>query len=160
ASSTDESRRQRAAARLLLGDENSTVHLTLQDPRHGTRDVELQRRSTPSSARTSPVVQEFEGGKIGYIDLDRLSPSEADEAFKKVADRNTLILDLRGYPRGTSNQVIDFVNSQHRKKSLLVGFRMVDGDGSTSQVSLQTELPDRSSTKYHGRVIVLIDETT
>ena len=40
-------------------------------------------------------------GNVGYVDLGRLEQADVDAMFDKVQQTRALILDMRGYPRGT-----------------------------------------------------------
>jgi hypothetical protein len=70
--------------------------------------LELQR-TIPSHIqipRDGPLYKilkqtDYDGGKVAYIDLTRLQYSDVDHALEAAQSANSLVLDMRGYTKGT-----------------------------------------------------------
>ena len=102
----------RFSALALQGPPLSPARVHLRDPRGATREETLPRpvgqevgaaarRLFETLQRKTPVFSVLPEG-YGYFDLVRLTVPEVNKAFETVKDTPALILDMRGYPKGTA----------------------------------------------------------
>jgi hypothetical protein len=99
---TKEYQRQCALWRLPLGLENSSVDLTFLDADEQADSISLTRELPswgPGSLRESlpDRISELEPG-YWYVDLDRITKNEFDNALESLETAKGIIFDLRGYP--------------------------------------------------------------
>jgi C-terminal processing protease CtpA/Prc len=92
-------------SRLLLGPNGSQITLLVQGADGRRRTVTLTRMNAyvpfvNAPPRSGPVWCSLEPD-IGYIDLDRATPAQADSALDALARARVIVFDLRGYPDGT-----------------------------------------------------------
>jgi C-terminal processing protease CtpA/Prc len=106
--STEQSARalfDNASARpgLLTGPVGSIATLRLRGADGRVREVRTPRVNAPQpfAERTRPVVDVLPGN-VGYLDLARLNRGDAEPALVRLAATRALVIDLRGYPRGTA----------------------------------------------------------
>jgi C-terminal processing protease CtpA/Prc len=157
---------------LLRGSQNSTVRLEVRSPSGQVRTVSLQRTLPSNDARLlnafkrkTQIASVLEGN-IGYLDLDRAEPADLDEMFRTVANTSGLILDMRGYPNGTTWDIAGRLGA--RSNPVAAVFLQPYVQGSTigsiksTHPMFRAEQRIESSTgpRYLGPVVVLIDETT
>lgn len=100
-----EALRAKLAWSVLSGDEGSRAKLKLKKPDGSMKVVEVERKLALLEAlyasAPGPHYKVLDGN-IGYIDLVSLEMAEVDAALKAVAGTRALILDDRGYPKGTA----------------------------------------------------------
>ena len=94
--------RNQAALLLLAGDEGTMVKLGLR--RDGARhDVALERLPRGrETVRTHDAAYRVLPSGLGYIDLTRLEVADVPAAFEALAATPGIVMDMRGYPRGTA----------------------------------------------------------
>ena len=92
-----------SASRLLLGADSSIAVVRVRDARGRTVERRALRRVAywrGMRDRAGPIWKVLPG-KLGYVDLERLAPTQVDSMFTALADTRGLIFDMRGYPQGT-----------------------------------------------------------
>ena len=152
-------------ARLMPGGSaNSTAVLKIQKADGSTREVSLVRDpKTMSLPPPSTDVVKIVDGNWGYADLTRLTVQEVDGLFEKIKDTRGLILDMRGYPRGTAWAIAPRINT--RKAKVGAQFRRAqvsvfsDEEGESGFYFAQPlpPLPEGKSL-YTAPVVMLIDD--
>lgn len=166
ASSTVQSFEQRVAVYLLQGASGSEVGLTLQRGDEPTFEVVLTRSTTIHAANRRPrsdeAVYHLIDDDIGYIDLERLTPTDAERAIDELINTRALILDLRGYPQGTAWTLAPRLALDGREGAVAALFRrpVYREPGPAQQIwtSLTQSIPGGDRRRYQGRIIVLIDD--
>jgi C-terminal processing protease CtpA/Prc len=160
AASTPQSLHSRLTASLLNGADGSLVKVTLEGPGGVLREVSLIRSARHFKEmqydRAGPVYRKITD-KFGYVDLPRLDPGDVDAMFTAFRDTEAIILDMRGYPRGTAWQIaprlsprFSPVNAQFRRNTL--------SGTETGSWYFEQKLPFRRGDLYTGRTVLLIDE--
>jgi C-terminal processing protease CtpA/Prc len=166
--------------RLLQGPNGSRVTLVVQGADGRRRNVTLTRtnayaRLVSAAARSGPVWRSL-APTIGYIDLDRATPAQADSALDALARARVIVFDMRGYPDGTlwsmAPRLGDRLQFQvgwfgeprpsqprHRPEDA------VPGDASLAETELAAFVQTLSGgagnpRAWRGNAIVLIDEGT
>ena len=162
-----------ASSRLLHGPKDSVARITVY--KNGTgrlRTVEVTRsldRTDPKYSRaydrTGEVVQVLPSG-YGYVDLGRLQSGEVDAMFKKIAATKAVIFDMRGYPNGTAWDIAPRLTDKIKpvaaifSRAFMSGRDLSDPElSSTDEFSFRQTLPPRNGDVYHGKVVMLIDES-
>ncbi len=103
---------------LLLGPAGPAV-LSVQSPGgdlRGVREVRLTR--DPKAVVPLPPAGDsvrILPGNLGYADLTSLKISEVDGMFERLKGTRGLILDMRGYPRGTAWSIAPYINTKAAK---------------------------------------------
>src|SRR5205823_1984857 len=149
-------RTMRAIGFALAGPAGSTAVLKLK----GGRAIRLERKLMyPPQER--PALRMLEGN-VGYADLTRLQVAQVDGMFEQFASTRALILDMRGYPRGTAWTIAPRINVKHAthsawfSRNLLSG--VLAGEEERASLSFQQLIPVSDKPVYAGRVMMLIDE--
>jgi C-terminal processing protease CtpA/Prc len=102
--SNDSQRDYYSALQLLQGADSSMAVVRVRDgkgriaERRGRRSAAYFRNA--ARERTGPVWKVLPGN-LGYVDLERLAPTQVDSMFTALAGTRGLIFDMRGYPQGT-----------------------------------------------------------
>ena len=153
---TSESRDQAAADQVLDGIDGSTVVVGVR----GKGDVTLTRSkdSYKGYASTGPHWKRLADG-IGYLDLTTLTVPEVAPALAELRDTRALIVDIRGYPKGTAWTLAPLLNVRHSKLAAAFDRPQVTADEQdmTHFVQGMPPTPPRAEL-YRGKVIVLIDD--
>jgi C-terminal processing protease CtpA/Prc len=148
---------------LLAGPKDTTARLTLRADDGGERDVTLPRNTIrwQRPQRTYPVFGVLPE-EVGYIDLQRLTVPQVDEAFDAVKGAPGLIFDMRGYPKGTAWAIAPRLTD---KEVVTARFEAVQLSGFEWWMGMRgTRTFDQRTTpspqwRYRGKVVVLIDGT-
>ena len=169
AASTPQALEWRTDLLLLLGKENTMVRIAVD--RAGSKvEAELVRTvpkrddrlrpMPPATPRGGPVWTVLEGG-VGYVDFDRLTLDHVDEAMAAVATTIHLILDLRGYPKGTAFEIAPRL-AETRSVGARISMPVLMGanPAATMSESSVQEFEGVAGRRYAGEVTVLIDETS
>jgi C-terminal processing protease CtpA/Prc len=159
AASTPQALRRRIDQAVLGGAKDSQMTLRVRSGSGAVTEVRLTRSIVSRKAlRETPVYSVLPSG-FGYIDLERLSPSDVDSGFEAVKHTPGLIFDIRGYPKGVfmtvAARLID-------KETIAARFQTPTPQSpDPSEVSrvefLQNAYPS-ADWKYHGKVVALINE--
>jgi C-terminal processing protease CtpA/Prc len=155
-------RKSRAISFALAGAKGSTAALKLSDGGPGSRTVQLVRGDYPQ-----PALPSFRllAGNVGYADLTRLTRAEVDAMFEKLGLTRALVLDMRGYPKGTAWSIAPRLNVKKATRAAWFERNYLSGsleEGADNAIfRFQQEIPEQGKPDqplYRGRVIMLIDE--
>jgi C-terminal processing protease CtpA/Prc len=163
ASSNTQSLERKINTYLLRGMKNTTVNLSVLQ-KDQIRKI-LLRRDKPwwevySSKREGPIWKEIVEG-CGYVDLDRLMPSQVDSAFEALRDTKMMIFDMRGYPRGTAWSIAPRLTDIPVKAAKLYLPVVMSPDSlSITYEYFYSEFRPGSKWRYKGNVVVLVNANT
>ena len=156
-------------AALGRGLDGSSVRVKVKGPNGPARELVIQRSSKfpmafPKTLHAGDPIQVLAGG-IAYVDLARLVPSEVDSMFDKIKDTSALVLDMRGYPKGTAWDIAPRLNVRKASAGAFSFTSVVSAlDGphadSSSVSAVQKLPPSMGKPFYTGKVVMLIDEQT
>lgn len=161
--------------------ENRVLQAATRGPRDQPAVVELRgadgksRRLTLPRDRPPPASEVPAGTPhykllskdVGYADLRVLEPGEVDAMFAAFARTRGIVLDLRGYPKGTAWAIAPYLNVKRAQYGAQFTRPLVraldDGveDGAPMRwgtTFLQPMPQDPDKPLYRGRVAVLIDD--
>eukprot|EP01113_Clastostelium_recurvatum_P037013 TRINITY_DN5368_c0_g1_i3.p1 TRINITY_DN5368_c0_g1~~TRINITY_DN5368_c0_g1_i3.p1 ORF type:complete len:1154 (+),score=302.24 TRINITY_DN5368_c0_g1_i3:74-3535(+) len=120
--STTQALNWRVHQRLLAGPANSYLTLTVASgvtvklPRThritGSERLGAYTAAASGASGDAGVAGLVEGG-VAYIDTVLLSSEQVDKALAAVQPAQCLILDVRGFPRGTLQEIVSRVASRH-----------------------------------------------
>ncbi len=159
AASTPQALRWRVHQSLLAGEEKSQARIKFKDAGGETREISLARTANfVRRERTTPVFGVLPEG-FGYMDLARLTVPDVDKAFEAVKKTPAVIMDMRGYPKGTAWAIGPRLAD---RKLAVAQFRRPEPHGVfIDWPSLcafdQTTEPD-GPWRYTGKIVVLINE--
>ncbi len=168
AASTQQSLRQRLHPILLRGTKDSEVLVTIKAISGTERDVPLKRSvglddlqagMTNEPLLAHPAHETFcvlpQG--FGYFDLVNLTQPDVKDAFDAVKETPALIMDMRGYPKGTAWEICSRLTS---KPMVMAKFSRPEWSDPAHPGSHTFDQPiqPNNSWKYNGRIVVLIDE--
>jgi len=143
----------------------TTVTVRVRRGGGSMRDVTLgtaeDARTAYRDRRDTPVVRRIDG-TIGYIDLDRLAPNQVDSALVALRDTRALILDMRGYPRGTAWTLAPRLATGREAVYELGGVvRPTAGHAGSPEWPDTLRVPPLDGKSFYpGKVVVLVDERT
>jgi len=160
--STEEARLNRMAQNALRGAEGSTAQLGIRGKDGATRTVAVPRITKFDFPEPKDLPYRVLDGNIGYADLRRLTTAQVDAMFDALMQTKALILDMRGYPKGTAWAIAPRINTRHAVYGASFRGALVEGaESPTLQTSrgywFDQPLPTRAKPLYTGKVIVLID---
>jgi len=168
--STEQAMKHRLSYMMLVGPDSSVARITVMGADGGVRDVH--------ATRTTAIFEQWDAGeregevmrlitpKIGYADLDRLSVSQVDSLFDLVQNTESLILDMRGYPKGTAWVIAPRLNRSKTKRygalfdkpvASAEEFNDRDIQDIDLSMSFSQAVPETDQDPYTGKVFVLID---
>jgi C-terminal processing protease CtpA/Prc len=160
---TEGSLQNRLCAYLLRGPEGP-VTVTVQGLDGATREIHLQRAlKTRFTPPPQGDVVRLLPGKIGYVDLTRLTIPEVEDAFERLKGTKAIIFDMRGYPQGTAWFVAPRINTNHAKvgaqfrRAQVSAFSTEEGDAGFFFAQPLPELP-AGAALYTGPTVMLIDD--
>jgi C-terminal processing protease CtpA/Prc len=166
AASTPQSHARKTLGRILNGPEGSTLVLKVR-----TRDGTEHRRELPRRAayyatmrhpRDGDVFKVLPG-RIGYVDLDRLTVAQLDAMFERFKETRAIIFDMRGYPNGIFPALAPRLNVKNARSAASFRRRIVDAlvwneqDPPTYRF-LQPIAQAAGKSLYQGKTVMLIDE--
>jgi C-terminal processing protease CtpA/Prc len=160
AASTTQSKYARVMGLLLNGPNESKVTLTIEKAGGERKDVTVPRSNSYAAQlrydREGPPFRKL-NDQIGYVDLPRLDNDQVDAMFEAFKDTKAIIMDMRGYPRGTAWSIAprlsskpEPVNAQFRRNTL--------ENGEPGTKYFEQRLPRSNGPTYQGRTVMLIDE--
>jgi C-terminal processing protease CtpA/Prc len=150
---------------LLLGPRSNPTTLEVRGQDGAVRRGVLPRtvegpapRARPRNGPTYSILPEG----FGYIDLERLVPSDVDAAFELVLRTPGLILDMRGYPSSAAWQLIPRLTRGRVRAAVMGGSPRYSGSsGAFSREEGSALLVEPApGEKYTGRVVVLADSSS
>jgi C-terminal processing protease CtpA/Prc len=159
AASTAQALSWRVHQRLLAGADSSKVRLEVRDQSGKVKEVSLTRNMRSVRAqRQTPVFGVLPSG-FGYMDLERLTIGQVDSAFAAIKETSAVIMDIRGYPKGTAWSIAPWLASKPFVAAL---FQRPAPDGPDPDQNVTAKFPQggepRANGHYAGKVVVLINE--
>ena len=101
---------------------------------------------------------------IGYVDLGRLVPDQVDAMFEALGDTRALVLDMRGYPRGTTVPIAARLNvhtTPAMADRVSVPLVAPHDEGAEARFVVGSNVvPAPAEPHYAGKTVMLIDENT
>lgn len=161
AHSTEQSAMYRAMVTLLLGERDSALRVTAIGADGMEREAELQRIPVSDLYYPDGETIRLLSPEIGYVDLTRLENAQVDGMFEQFKDTQTIIMDMRGYPRGTAWSIAPRLATQQGmiaaqfRRNLV---RATPGEDSKSSIYFEQRIPETTKPRYAGKTILLIDE--
>ena len=158
----------------LRGPKGSTARLRVRDSAGKDREVAVARSRPHADGvwlpalRKTPVAYGMLPSGFGYIDLQRLAHADADAALDAVMGAPAIILDMRGYPKGTAWAIAPrLVKAPPSRPIVAARFRPPFWDAATMpadpkapspfQLTFDQTLADTIKPRYQGKVVMLID---
>jgi C-terminal processing protease CtpA/Prc len=164
--STPQARAGREATILLAGDKGTNARLTIRRGDAPPFDVTIERSMPMYRAAARPETKEpsfhLIGNDIGYVDLARITPAEADQAMDQFLKAKAIIFDLRGYPKGTAWVIAPRLALDGREGAVAAQFRrpiyLGPSEPEENWKSFTQTIPVGDKSRYKGKVVVLIDD--
>ncbi|MCP3100918.1 S41 family peptidase [Myxococcus sp. K15C18031901] len=154
---------ERVASLLLAGADGAPVEVMFQGV-----DGRLKESRLPRSRDFLPFLREpprddapwrmLEDG-VGYADLRLLRAESVDALLEAMKDTRALVLDLRGYPQGSTWTLAPRLNTRGATTAARITRPLLSG-GEGRELRFQDTLPTTERPLYGGRVVVLVDERT
>jgi C-terminal processing protease CtpA/Prc len=159
AASTPQALTWRVHQTLLAGGEKTAAKLKFENARKEIREVEVPRTVMYyRHERTTPVFGVLPEG-FGYMDLARLTVAEVEKAFEAIKGTSAVIMDMRGYPKGTAWAIAPRLVE---KEVPAAQFRRPEPHGVfidwPSQCAFDQKTGPAQPWRYTGKVVVLINE--
>jgi C-terminal processing protease CtpA/Prc len=144
----------------LRCDEGKSLDVALMGADGAAKHVSMPCVAWFRPPRSGPVVRTL--GDVGYVDLERLEPSQVDAMFEKLAGTRGIVFDMRGYPHG-----IAWFLAAHLKtdpapavaaltSTMLVAPPTYQDEAHIDSRQTLTVVP--SMKKYTGKTVMLIDD--
>jgi C-terminal processing protease CtpA/Prc len=148
----------RAANRMLRGPDGSKVVLTVRKPTGALVEATLVRSSS-YGARAEPPAYKLLDPHVGYVNLVRLQVSEVDAMFEALKGTRAMVLDMRGYPRGTAWAIAPRINVRQARYGAAYERPQTGGPAGDTRLRFLDELPAGDGKPlYRGKTVMLIDE--
>jgi C-terminal processing protease CtpA/Prc len=165
AASTPQALRWRVTPWLLAGPQGSEARLRLHRGGGEPLEVSVPRGGLDPAAAEKlrqqgrlPVFTVLPEG-YGYLDLTRLERAQVPEAFEAVRRTPALILDMRGYPRGTAWTITPYLAATSATAARFRRKLYVDAsEHAAHDYTFEQPFPAGGPWQYAGRLVVLIDE--
>ncbi len=159
AASTPQALSWRVHQGLLAGEKKSPARIAFKNAKGEGREISLPRTlNYLRHERTTPVYRVLPEG-FGYMDLARLTVPDVDKAFEAVRNTPAVIMDMRGYPKGTAWTIAPRLVE---KKIAVAQFRRPETHGVfidwPSQCTFDQSTEPGGPWRYTGKVVVLINE--
>ncbi|UWX60805.1 S41 family peptidase [Chryseobacterium oranimense] len=95
--------------------------------------------------------------KIGYVNMGILEKSDVDDMYKDLKFTESIIFDLRNYPKQTIFPLSRLILPE---KTIYYQFNFPETDYLSKFYSLKNSIGRKNPDYYKGNVIVLVDENT
>jgi len=159
AASTPQALTWRVHQSLLAGEEKSLAKLKFENAGKEIREAGVPRTlNYLRHERTTPVFGVLPEG-FGYMDLARLTVAEVEKAFETIKNTPAVIMDMRGYPKGTAWAIAPRLVE---KKVAAAQFRRPEPHGIfldwPSQCAFDQSTEPAGPWRYTGKIVVLINE--
>jgi C-terminal processing protease CtpA/Prc len=147
---------------LLGGPKDSRCALKLRRLDGSVQEVELTRTREAAELwavrpRPHPSLPPFTvlPSGLGYFDLVQLERAQVDEAFEAVRETPGLILDLRGYPRGTAWAICGRLTNE---TFVMARFRRPRwAAGGPDEYTFEQPIDASGPWRYEAPIAVLVD---
>lgn len=160
--STPAGRDLKGLGNMLRGEEGKAAVLQVERGDGQVRTVSLMRSASARPAPPSAAPYRLLDARIGYADLNLLQPQQIDAMFDALGQTDSLILDMRGYPKGTGWMLASRLNVRGARSGAAFMRPVASAMGGREparQASLQPIMPSRFA-PYSGKVIMLLNETS
>ena len=153
--------------RVTNGPAGSEIELAIENSQGEARPIKLVRRSMSDLPQRTTEPVRILAGNIGYLDLDRLKPEEANQALDRLKDTKALIFDLRGKAPSAVEIASHLTADANSAVALETTPIALHPDVPTSGIATQTAstfvvktLARATAPLYRGKTAALIDERT
>lgn len=153
--------------KMTNGPAGTELELSIENANGEAHPVTLTRKDNSLVPQRSTEPIRILAGNIGYLDLDRLKPEDAEAALNRLKDTKALILDLRGQAPAAANIASHLTPQSNVAAALITTPLALHPDVTTAGIATQTTstflvrtLPAPSAPLYKGKTIALIDERT
>src|SRR5262249_39627620 len=159
AASTPQALQRRVHGALLSGPEKSQVKLAAKNKDGKLIEATLERTARPILVeRKYPVFTVLPEG-FGYMDLARLTVPEVDAAFEAIKNTPAVIIDIRGYPRGTAWAIAPRLTDKEVVTALFERNEPHSPDPTfTTRLRFRQTTAPSGKWRYNGKVVALINE--
>ncbi len=161
---TPQAFRAAIASRILTGPPGTIASLLVRSARSAPRAIRIPRIGAPPPQAAG--AWHMMPGNVGYIDLERLAPADADRALDELATAKAIVFDLRGTPQRTG-WAIGARLAKANAPFAVAKFRRAsyqgpppNGVAQTQWLALEDVERPAPIKRYEGRVFALIDERT
>ena len=163
ASSNTQSLQRQVNSYILRGKQNSTVSFSIQC-KNSIQKIKLNREMSwwevYQSEKEGPIWEVMQEG-CGYVDLDRLMPSQVDSAFDALKSTEAIIFDMRGYPNGTAWSIAPRLTDVPVKAAKFYLPIVTNPDTLSNTFEYFYSVFETSEKwLYKGKIIVLVNEYT
>jgi C-terminal processing protease CtpA/Prc len=158
--STPAGRDRNGLQALLRGAEDKAAVLQVERGDGQVRTVSLaRRRLAPTVRDPSATPYRLVDARIGYVDLDLLQPQQLDAMFDALGQTESLILDMRGYPKVLFHLIAERLNLRGVRPVATISRPVLSAgrNGSRREVHVQTTTMPKTA-PYRGKLIMLINE--
>jgi C-terminal processing protease CtpA/Prc len=160
AASTPAAHRYKIGALFTRGKDGTTLKLRLRGGDAKVKAAAVPRSKTYASAPLAPeMVRLLEDG-IGYVDLTRLTTAEVDAMFERFKETKAIILDVRGYPKGTAWVIAPRLNTRNARDGAMYLQPLVSASDEDARKTFFQMIPATDKWRYTGRTVMLMDERT
>jgi C-terminal processing protease CtpA/Prc len=106
-------------------------------------------------------------GNVGYVDFDRLDPSETDAMFEALKGTRAIVFDNRGYPKPSVWSVVPRLTNSHSVRAALFDTPFVsrpldvlndDAQPLPGFTQMYNLVPESNEWKYLKPTVMLIDD--
>jgi len=150
--------------KLLSGEKDSQVMVKVRSTDGQVRSVLLHRTMLPVTRPPMKNTYSVLPEGFGFIDTVNLVQSDFDKAFEAIKNTPALILDIRGYPKGTVYQLAPRLTD----KKVTVAItqtpiflpHMLYSELEPCFIEEKHRLQPNNLPKYKGKIVALINEET
>lgn len=145
----------------VLSDNQSFVNLTID---RGGREFNLKVPKYSKVEYNSFYTRNkskswyFINNNIGYIDLSMTNPEDLDEAMEKMIDTESIIIDLRKYPKAIFYNLLTYLETDQIYFTIK-SYNDYSKPGKFINESLQTSAKEKKR-KFNGMIIILVNGNT
>ena len=146
----------------IRGPWDSVAELVVRGADGVSRTVRVARTRSLNIVREGEIWRLLDGN-IGYVDLTRLTIDQVDAMFDALSGADAIVLDMRGYPNGTSWAIAPRINTKHAAVGAIYQRpQLAPSEETETQTtySFAQALPKTDRTVYTGPTVMLIDERT
>jgi C-terminal processing protease CtpA/Prc len=160
--STPQALRRDTVNALLRGPDGVSAELTIHTANGTERVVTLPRKAAHLAN-----VWRVDGGEpfrllpsgFGYLDLRLIKPHQVDTAFDALGRTKGLILDMRGYPNGTTESLAARLSDKTDVPAPLMWLPLLlEPEARTRHTFRPRVEVVRRATPYSGKTVMLIDD--
>jgi C-terminal processing protease CtpA/Prc len=164
AASTPQSLMGRVMALLLNARSGARPDVTLRGADGREHDVSLANATSDARALYPPrsgEIYRLLSPKIGYVDLERLEEAQVDAMFAMFRGTDAIIMDMRGYPRGTAWSIAPRLATAPGRVRVQVRTNVVTAGAEDDYIRSnlgERFVPVTDKPHYNGKTVLLIDD--